>query len=272
MTDDDDVKIFIPKIHPEIFKLIESSVFRPSMLDLAEQGDDPDYFATQIWVDRIKAALANGVFSIPQGIKSMPKGLSDVADDTEVVAKYESFDCLMTASVVRTLIENDVSRQRSGKFHMDEVVATLGGGDFLYREAYKAFANGALQFFRVDDFPVDPSDRDLPLVYGEYTTPDAVNLWLERWGTPRRWPGKMQSTDSTVRRISRKALIEKYKNTWRSIDADLREASRNRLNTAKLEDKGFWDEDKAVQWAKERGYIEDINKKDKGSNWSCWVN
>jgi hypothetical protein len=63
---------------------------------------------------------------------------------------------------------------------------------------------------------------------------------------------------SEVKRIKKSALIKKYKHEWPSAEADINEASRNDLSKAKLGG-GYYDEIKAIDWAKERGKFEDNN-------------
>lgn len=55
--------------------------------------------------------------------------------------------------------------------------------------------------------------------------------------------------------MKRRALIAEYLNEWPSIEADLNDASRNELDSAKLPKHGMWDADKALAWARSRGKL-----------------
>ena len=57
------------------------------------------------------------------------------------------------------------------------------------------------------------------------------------------------------RAMKRCALIDECLNEWSSIEGDLREASRNGLDSAKLLKHGMWDADKALTWAKSHGKL-----------------
>ena len=57
-----------------------------------------------------------------------------------------------------------------------------------------------------------------------------------------------------VRRM-RAALIKELSGVWPSIERDLSDNRRNGLSVAKLQVHGFWDMNKAVKWASERGKI-----------------
>ncbi len=58
------------------------------------------------------------------------------------------------------------------------------------------------------------------------------------------------------RAMKRRALIAEYQNEWSSIEDDLREASRNGLDAAKLaQQHGMWNPDVAMEWAKSRGKL-----------------
>lgn len=58
-----------------------------------------------------------------------------------------------------------------------------------------------------------------------------------------------------TRAMKRRALIDEFRNEWPSIEDDLREASRNGLDSAKLPKHGMWDADKAMAWAKSQGKL-----------------
>lgn len=55
--------------------------------------------------------------------------------------------------------------------------------------------------------------------------------------------------------LKRNKLIEKFKSRWPTIDKDLREASRNKLDSARSLKKGYWHENEALNWAKLNGKI-----------------
>ena len=60
----------------------------------------------------------------------------------------------------------------------------------------------------------------------------------------------------SAHRIKRAALIERHARQWPSIERDLKDASTNGLSTdAKAVGVGWWQEDKALTWATERGKL-----------------
>ena len=54
--------------------------------------------------------------------------------------------------------------------------------------------------------------------------------------------------------LKKSALISMHRHEWPTIEADLREASRNGLGAARVKH-GFWDESAALNWAKRNGKI-----------------
>ena len=59
-------------------------------------------------------------------------------------------------------------------------------------------------------------------------------------------------------RIKKAALVTKYRLEWPTANNDFADASRNELGDTRLAP-GFYDETKAVQWAKERGKFNEGN-------------
>ncbi len=56
--------------------------------------------------------------------------------------------------------------------------------------------------------------------------------------------------------VTRKALITRNKARWRTVEHDLREASRNGLrNAARAAKHGYWIEAAALSWADHRGHL-----------------
>ena len=81
------------------------------------------------------------------------------------------------------------------------------------------------------------------------TTPDA----LPESGTPSASEAH-EAAPADIRK--RAALIETLRAEWPTIEADLREASRNGLSAARVpEPAGFWNADKAREWARQRGKL-----------------
>lgn len=56
------------------------------------------------------------------------------------------------------------------------------------------------------------------------------------------------------RKIKKAALIKKYRYQWRTAEMDINAGSNNDLGLARLEH-GYYDEQKALQWASERGKL-----------------
>jgi hypothetical protein len=69
----------------------------------------------------------------------------------------------------------------------------------------------------------------------------------------------VQLASASPAKIKKKALIEKYRNQWPSVESDLAEASRNGLHVAKAPENGYYKEEEALHWAKERGKYKEVN-------------
>lgn len=69
-------------------------------------------------------------------------------------------------------------------------------------------------------------------------------------------PAEPSAGPVSAHRIKRAALIERHARQWPSIERDLKDASTNGLSTdAKAVGVGWWQEDKALTWATERGKL-----------------
>lgn len=94
----------------------------------------------------------------------------------------------MTRQEIEELMESEkLERQRSGRFEfmeIPEILSDISGDDFHYIhiQLQKAFDKGDIIFFREGGSPVDPADYNMWPAYGEYTTPDEINKWLNKWG------------------------------------------------------------------------------------------
>lgn len=58
--------------------------------------------------------------------------------------------------------------------------------------------------------------------------------------------------------MKRRALVDKHKGLWPSIDRDLKDASTNGLALARAPGTSGWNEKKAVDWARSRGKLKDL--------------
>lgn len=180
---DGEVRVFIPSVHPVIADLSRTGEFLLSSVGLARQSYEPDYLRTQEWVDRIKDALVRGRFELTGGLQAMPdERLMQLPSDVEVVLRLGSFDVLTSVAVAKDWIQTVCDRQKAGRFEFVEVVKILephygGHGKNACADVLEAFNSGALTFW-MGEMPVNPIGRELPLDYGEYTTPEEVNTWL----------------------------------------------------------------------------------------------
>lgn len=64
-----------------------------------------------------------------------------------------------------------------------------------------------------------------------------------------------RNNSTGVVRRKRATLVKELVSIWPTIELDLSDSVRNGLNCAKLEQHAFWDLNKAVNWAVERGKI-----------------
>lgn len=95
-----------------------------------------------------------------------------------------------------------------------------------------------------------------------------LSSWATELNSPWTFPEKFPSHESAVVKsdedtqlgeenerqlLKRQALIDQLRPRWPTIEHDLREASRNKLDSAKSH--GKWDFEKATQWAMSLGKL-----------------
>lgn len=239
---DGEVRVFIPSVHPVIAGLSRTGEFLLSSVGLARQSYEPDYLRTQEWVDRIKDALVRGRFELTGGLQAMPdERLMQLPSDVEVVLRLGSFDVLTSVAVAKDWIQTVCDRQKAGRFEFVEVVRILephygGHGKNACADVLEAFNSGALTFW-MGEMPVNPIGRELPLDYGEYTTPEEVNTWLRSIKATYVFP--MENMGCGVRSQQQEQGREPQqrrhylKNRTRVLDAEIEKAKASALDASK---------------------------------------
>lgn len=66
--------------------------------------------------------------------------------------------------------------------------------------------------------------------------------------------------------MKKSALVKENIHHWPTIEADLSEANRNKLKDAAWVRHGWWDESKALEWAKRNGKIRQVSPSNSRSN------
>jgi len=136
----------------------------------------------------------------------MPSWLEALADD-DVVACWRGenvrYDWVDNA---RLMIKEAIERQRKGKFDFDEVVSILAksSGESERRLSLvlsKAFDDGHLRFYTESGTPICPEGNDMPLSYGEVTTPADIDRCLEKIGALYRWPKTETTSEANTQLI-----------------------------------------------------------------------
>ena len=88
--------------------------------------------------------------------------------------------------------------------------------------------------------------------HGFATMADGLDSQASSNGPPPINPGSVASSPKFS--MTRAALVAQHRHEWPTIDADIKDASKNGLTTAKVGKRG-WDEDLAVEWARSKGKL-----------------
>lgn len=206
-----EARVFIPQVATELAELVRSGSFKPSLFDLAD-GNYTKEFAEKVQLLRR--------FEIGARPLEVPKDLLDLLPDAEVLIRQNGIDNVATASHTVGVLREIIQRQARGFFElheaasiMAEVYTNASGLPILAGEVADdmkdAFLVGELAFYDEVKRPIDieklrrTSSELLMLydrscnhlgMYGETTTPAAINAWLESSRSPYRFPAATTDT------------------------------------------------------------------------------
>ncbi|TXH97679.1 MAG: hypothetical protein E6Q75_03925 [Rheinheimera sp.] len=189
---DQEARISIPTVEPELYSLITEYDLRICPFDLVDKTDD--------FTERLKKALLVGRLEIAEGYQTEPPALAMLSDDADIILRRGDFDYITRASSALWEIKQIIDRQQNERFTFNEIATILaeesgGNVDYIRNQQLKAFEDGRLVFFR-DGSPVDPETFNHPMgafaFDDEYSTPERINDWLRSWGAEYRFPSKSE--------------------------------------------------------------------------------
>lgn len=142
------------------------------------------------------------VVSMPSRAETMPPWLLELDDSIEVALSTAGVTHAarpVTAGLARFMFKELINRTAHQRYSQDDLVRALSEQTgqslrFFYDATGDGYANGWLRFWLPDGSPAEcPPSPDDGLGFehclglsDEYTTPEAINNWLEEWGATYR--------------------------------------------------------------------------------------
>lgn len=166
-----------------------------------------------------------------------------------------------------------------GDEYKERVTRSLPEGVFVWLDEWSAAYErcpdgpGALRILLDDEephgelglTPEDRSDLERRLIVRSPRIPSGLAEAVLS-GSPRESTPDAEDQEPLLKR---RALIEKYRRQWKSIERDLKDAGENGLSAAAKSDKhGYWFELRAVAWARKNGkYLDPANTAQRQNTW-----
>lgn len=187
-------RVYLPHVAPEVSELIEKGFLKPHIFDWK------DGVYTKEFAEKVQTLPR---FELSARPLEIPPALLALPTDSEVFCRDEfGFDSVMTAGLVSFSLRKKIERQVKGFFKLSEAAEILSescvgaNGQAIPSEHFandmrEAFFSGALAFFNERLTLMNPKNEDETLIFGSYgetTTPQAINAWLESTGSPHRFP------------------------------------------------------------------------------------
>ncbi len=212
--------------------------------------------------------------------KVVPSELTALPCDELVLVKSNicGVECegQTTAGELREELESIIGRQNDGFLTVSEAAqlwadATGANPKEQRKKLWREIERGTIKAFddadkfetfyfpknkfscllRIDDLKA--LGVNLPFMMASFTSDATPNKPAPVSAAPEHEAGPEPVQAAPA--MKRRALIAEYLNEWPSIEADLNDASRNELDSAKLPKHGMWDADKALAWARSRGKL-----------------
>lgn len=186
-------RVYLPHVAPEVADLVETGFLKPCIFDLA------DGVYTKEFAEKVQTLPR---FEISAQPLEIPPALLALPPDSEVIFRCNESDTVKPAWLVLSIFRGKMERQAKGLFEISEAAKILSesctgaNGQTIPREHFandmrEAFFSGALAFFNERLTLMNPKNEDESLIfgaYGETTTPQAINQWLESTGSLHRFP------------------------------------------------------------------------------------
>lgn len=198
-------RTYLPQVAPEVADLVETGFLKPNWFDLA------DGVYTKEFAEKVQTLPR---FELSARPLEIPPSLLALPTDSEVLFRQSEFDKVRPAWLLLQAFRDRMDRQAKGYFELSEAAEILSSSitdewgmrmpiDKMWAEMKDAFLIGALTFYDEYKQPIDLAklrrinapcanlympDYNLLGMYGETTTPQAINQWLESTGSPHRFP------------------------------------------------------------------------------------
>ncbi len=190
---DSEVRAYFPKVSQEFAELVHQGTYLPNVVDWADE------VYTRECAEKIPNLLRVVVEARPQEI--LP-ALVALPPDAEVVLRERGGDSVVKAWLAKSIVESKIQRQARGFFELSEAAEILSEScadaseqpipsEEFFKAMSKAFFSGQLPFFNHGLTLMDFQNEDETFnfgMYGETTTPKAINAWLESTGSPHKFP------------------------------------------------------------------------------------
>lgn len=186
-------RVYLPHVAPEVADLVETGFLKPCIFDLK------DGVYTKEFAKKVQTLPR---FELSARPLEIPPALLALSPDSEVIFRCNESDTVKPAWLVLAIFRGKMERQAKGLFDISEAAKILSescagaNGQAIPHEHFandmrEAFFSGTLAFFNERLTLMNPKNEDESLIFGSYgetTTPQAINAWLESTGSPHRFP------------------------------------------------------------------------------------
>lgn len=186
-------RVYLPHVAPEVADLVETGFLKPCIFDLK------DGVYTKEFAKKVQTLPR---FELSARPLEIPPALLALSPDSEVIFRCNESDTVKPAWLVLSIFRGKMERQAKGLFELSEAAEILSESckgargqaipsKYFTKSMAEAFFSGVLPFFNDGLILMNPMNEDETFNfggYGETTTPQAINAWLESTGSPHRFP------------------------------------------------------------------------------------